>query len=174
LGAVVALPAGRELVRDVPRETACKALRAWAAGFDLSDVALILALPVSGVIDLMETDEWRQLRTELQPQIEQELAAQMLRVASSGVRQIQERVDQGEPQVDKMGVPLQDENGDPIRRRLSTRDLASVTTTVMNARSLLGIKESAEDKDKDPLNLREVADALKRFVRAKEITPTAD
>lgn len=179
MGAVVKFDARRELTPGIPRETAAKAIRAWASGFSLADLSLLLTLDEKQVVDLMETDEWRTLREELKFAIEADLVAASTRVTASTLKELHERVIHGEPLVDKMGVPLLDAHGDPLCRRLSTRDLATVTTTVINAKASLERTGAAppDEADHDRLTLKELAEALKKVARstrydhAKEITP---
>lgn len=107
---------------------------------------------------------WKQMVDEIRAAENLELDSKLAKIVQKTTDQLLDRVENGDFQYDQ-------KTGQLVRKPISARDAAKVTTDMLDRRELLqGKKQEAQDSSKKMEDkLLKLAEELSRFARAKEV-----
>ncbi len=141
----------------------CEAVKCFLLGTDEKTLARMLCVPKSAVRYWTDSKEWAALIKMYTPEIESMLKGQLTRVASMALRQLEDRLNDGDQVFNQQGECV-------ARRELKGRELAEIATRVLEQRANLEKLVGDLGDDKEKLSIQDLAVGLKKFVQAKDVT----
>jgi hypothetical protein len=144
----------------------CEAVKAYLLGTDEKTLGRMLGVPTKSVRYWTDSKEWAALVDLHAPELKQMLKGQLTRVASMTLRQLEDRLTYGDQVFDQKGEFVR-------RREVKGRDLAEIATRVLEQRANLEKLIGDLRDDKDSISLQKLAQGLKRYAEAKDISGEA-
>ena len=144
----------------------CEAVKSYLAGSDLPTLALMLGVPQRSVRYWLDSKEWGSLVALLLPEFRGVMSGQLTRVASLALNQLEARLRDGDQVFNQQGAYVG-------RREIRGRDLATIATAVLEQQVKLEKIIGGITNDDNVISLDKLAQGLKRYAEAKDITGEA-
>lgn len=141
-----------------------EAVTTWLATGNLTLTAAAINIPLDTVQRWRRTPWWNELVESIRSEENLQLDGKLAKVVNKSVDQLLDRVENGDFQYDQ-------KTGQLVRKPISARDAAKVTTDMIDRRELLqGRKEKqVEGTKKVEEHLLKLAEEFKRFAEAKQV-----
>lgn len=136
----------------------------WLATGNLALSAATLGIPEVTARKWKASDWWKQIVEDLRQEENISLDAKLSKVVQKSVEQLLDRVEGGDYQYDQ-------KTGQLVRKPISARDAAKITSDMLERRDILqGKKEQVSDSTKKVEDrLLKLADEFARFARSKVV-----
>jgi hypothetical protein len=173
MGDVLPIPASLPMFRrppGLPRtcsdEDLLEAVKASLCGAQPEELADLLRVPKSAVRYWVSSKEWNALKQYVWPDLKGVLHTELVSVRSNILKQIAERVREGDPQFNMRGELV---GYRPIKARDLTEMLVRTSEIIhVIEKEIGGIRD-----DEGNISLKELAEGLKRYAQAKDVTVEA-
>ena len=141
-----------------------EAVTTWLAVGNLALTAATLGIPDITLRKWKATPWWKQMVDDMRQEENISLDSKLSKVVQSSVAQLLDRVEGGDYQFDQ-------KTGTLIRKPISARDAAKITSEMIDKRELLQGKKEQQVNDSRKMEdrLLKLADELSRFAKAKVV-----
>lgn len=145
-----------------------EAVTTWLATGNMALTAAALNIPHITVRQWKGKPWWNEMVKDIRSEENLQLDAKLSKVVAKATDQLLDRVENGDFQYDQ-------KTGKLVRKPISARDAAKVTTDMIDRRELLQGKKEAhiDNARKIEDRLLKLADEFSRFARAKDVSGQA-
>ena len=144
----------------------CETVKSYLAGAEPAVLAQMLGVPKASVRYWLDSREWGSLVAMLLPEVRGVMSGQLTRVASLALNQLEARLREGDQVFNQQGEYVG-------RREIRGRDLATIATAVLEQQVKLEKIIGGITNDDNVISLDKLAQGLKRYAEAKDITGEA-
>ena len=141
-----------------------EAVQLWLLGAKNAEVAHKLGIPSVAVKHWATSSGWKYLEECVRGEVRRVAHGQITRLAAQALGKLETAIELGDPVIGVDGEVL---GHKPVK----AKDMAAIASTLIEKQLEIESRLGLAHNDENVIDLRELAEGLKRYARAKDVTP---
>jgi hypothetical protein len=141
-----------------------EAVQLWLLGAKNAEVAQKLGLPTRTIKDWVTSQGWKYLEECVRSEVRRVAHGQISRLASKALDKLETAIELGDPVI---GVDGEVRGHKPVK----ARDMAAIASTLLERQLEIEERLGLKRNEDNLIDMRELAEGLKRYAKAKDVTP---
>jgi hypothetical protein len=141
-----------------------EAVQLWLLGAKNAEVAAKLNVPGTSVKAWVTSAGWKYLEECLRGEVRKVAHAQVTRLTAQALGKLETAIEMGDPVI---GVDGEVKGHKPVK----ARDMAQIASTLLERQLEMEERLGLKRNEDNLIDMRELAEGLKRYAKAKDVTP---